>query len=168
MQARFFYDVPQGDGVIMRLGNIFTREGQRAFLQKVFSNSGPLVSISNLYIGLCNQVPTRTMRLADIDTEPTIGIGGYRRLVWRVGVGGDITLSNVGDFAYLYGAEQSFKNASDPKVNYSRAVRRFFMATVSSPTEIGTLLSVSGPLPEERTLESGQSISFRPAFGFYN
>ena len=166
----FQYDVRMPGGRVVRMRNLLPYEGQEALLRKIFAEDGALydsgVARSTLYIGLCDQIPTRTLELAGITTEPGIR-GGYERKSWTIGSAATgNTFENRNNFAYVQGEIFTFEADG---ADYSRAVRRFFMTTSSAPGAEGVLLSVSGPLPTEVTLLDGaDGLSVRPSLGFFN
>lgn len=159
------------------LSNLFTTRGQEAFLRKLFLNSGQLFQgatpVTRLYVGLCNQIPTRGTLLSDIATEPSVGFGGYARQVWDLTALTNASLREVNSLMYIRGEQLTFTCPGDPNTeNFDLAVRRFFLATVATPTESQTanavLISMSAPLPSARLLTPGDSLSVTPSWGFYN
>ena len=167
----FGYEVLLPSGIKHKLRNLVPFEGQRALLSKIFNDGGDLYvggSVRNvLYVGLCDQIPSRATTLADINTEPG-GAGMYARKAWQIGSvaqGNNIVRRN--DFAAIEGPIITFLAQG---ANYSRSVRRFFMTTSSGPGDAGILLSVSGPLPQELLLLSTNAIglSVKPSLGFFN
>ena len=172
MRMAFQYQVALPCGRRFSLRNLITYEGQLALLQKIFAESGSLYvagsARTSLYVGLCNQIPTRGMELTSITTEPVAAVGDYIRQEWEIGsLASGNSFVKRNNFAYIEGPVITF-TASESA--FSRAVRRFFMTTASTESTAGILLSVSGPLPQPVLVAATDTngLSVKPSLGFFN
>jgi len=76
MKIRGQYIITPENGEQIILPNTIVGEGAEQFLAELFNGT----VAASLHMGLCNQVPDNSDVLADISTEPTIGVGSYARV----------------------------------------------------------------------------------------
>lgn len=134
----------------IRLWNTIPQEGQKVFLEALFQAVFTDLPAS-LYIGVCNQVPENTTTLADIDTEPTIGVGNYaREVVTRNGT--DWPLIQLVNGYYMCRTRLLSYTASG--ADWDAPFTRLFLTNVATGF-VGKLLSMSGALTQEISLLDG-------------
>ena len=147
-----------------RVQNMLTRDGQEAFLRKIFLDGGALFSqgapIAELFIGLCDQAAGRRLVLTDIFTEPQDGTGGYQRMGMPLS---NMKFKSNHDFVRMIGTELTFTATG---ADWSSSVSRFFVAT--TPGNTGRLISISAPLYTRFAGADGTSLAVQPSFTFYN
>lgn len=73
MRGQFIITRQNGDKLI--LPNTIVEEGAEAYFARMFQGS----AITGYFVGLCDQGPIHADQLADITSEPTIGVNGYAR-----------------------------------------------------------------------------------------
>ena len=117
--------------------NQFTDDGLQAVLAAAFQNIYP----ANLYIGLCQAVPSRGVGLGDL-IEPTIGVNGYARAqVTRNNTFWPTTGIQAGD-PYLESQLITFTASGG---NFDQAITRMFL-TPEQTSIVGDVWALSGAL----------------------
>ena len=161
------YKVSINDEPVETIHNILPAEGQEAILRKLVENLGDLMIAFRdpkllWYIGLCYQDVNYKTTLADIITEPTENIGGYKRQIWDTQMDQNLIIS-ISDRIQIAGPQKTFQ--ADTGTQYNRIINRFFLTTAES-TAIGTLISVSNKLITPVQVTDKKRITVSPAFTF--
>lgn len=133
------------------LENTIVQEGAEQFFKELLNAA----AAAPLHLGLCNQVPNPTDTLADIVTEPTIGVNGYARVP---------LLRNTTDWPLI--ATSNNETSATTKVvtftatggSFDEPYSRLFMCNVLTGFT-GLLFSFSAALPLPVTQADGTSFN---------
>lgn len=147
MRGQFIITPPDGNKII--LPNTIVAEGAEDYLGEIFQNAG----LGTFYVGLCNQVPDNADVLADITTEPTIGIGAYARQPLARNTTDWPSITTQNGESYATSKQITFTATG---ADFDAAHSRLFLCSVLTGF-VGTLFAYSAALPTAMTITDGNS-----------
>jgi hypothetical protein len=139
----------RGDGLV--IPNNVTTAGALAILDRAFRNPSGF-----LWLGLCRAVPTQTLTLADCE-EPTIGEGGYERVLLERNVTDWPTLQLLNYEPYIESKSITFEATDD---GFDAEIQRL-MLVFSEEAVTGDVFALSAPLPELLTITTSTPVALR-------
>jgi len=135
---------------------MLTYEGEESLAKILWQGDNTIVPAGgNFYVGLCNQVPSKSDLLTDITTESTAGVGGYARIA---------IARNTTDFpdpaSWQVDGETRIlsiiKTFTASGADFSAPFTRLFLCNVASGTS-GVLFGYTGDYSSAIQLVNGQS-----------
>lgn len=147
-----FWDLAQPFREPVVVPNLIPDDGETEFLKMIFQNVSAVAGGADFYVGLCDQVPTESLLLSGITTEPT-GAGGYARQPLTRDSTDWPTIATVNGHLCITSVPVTFTATG---ADYSRTFSRFFLTSVASGSA-GKLYSVSGPLVSPLLIIDGAS-----------
>lgn len=163
----FEYEVSINGEPVEVLRNIIPMEGQRAILRKLVENLGDLMFSFRdprlfWYVGICQQTIDYKTKLADIVTEPTYGVGNYKRQLWNTEMDSN-SYTSLAAREQVQGPIKTFQAGAGTQ--FDRIVNRFFLTTAVE-TYRGIILSASNTLVTPVQVTDTTILSVRPSFSF--
>lgn len=153
MRGQFILTPPNGDQII--LPNTIVEEGAEAYLARMFQGT----ALTGFFVGLCNQVPAHADQLADITSEPTIGVNGYARQALAQNGTDWPTVDTANEESYALSKQVDFTASGG---DFDAAISRMFLASVVSGA--GILYAYSAALATPVTIASGTTWSAQYQF----
>lgn len=160
MRGQFRFSQNDANGILIPgsevvVPNTIPNEGEDEYLKMIMrADVSAVASGGNFYMGLCDQAPLETDQLADITTEPTIGVGSYARQIITRDATGWPTLDRVEGVGVIRSTVETFAASG---ADFSAQISRAFLANVASGA--GLLFSYSGALTTPITVVDGSSIN---------
>lgn len=130
----------RADGKV--IPNSLTEFGAQLILQLAFQNSA-----TDLWLGLCNTVPSGGLQI-ETASEPTIGVGGYRRIQLAPTIVEWPIVGFINSEAYVESMFVTFSATGD---GFDKPIRRL-MLVASPDAATGNVFSVSSALPSLLTI----------------
>lgn len=130
----------RADGKV--IPNSLTEFGAQLILQLAFQNS-----TTDLWLGLCNTVPSSGLQI-ESTSEPTIGVGGYQRIQLAPTIVEWPTVGFLNGEAYVESMPVTFTATGS---GFDKPIRRL-MLVASHDSLTGNVFSISSALPSLLTV----------------